>query len=188
MKHTSLILLSIAYSAYALAAPKPTAFLEQANKRQTASSVSIPPPPAESTGCELHIDHYHCEGPASVAAGAASGTVSVPAPPAESTGCVLHDDHYHCEGPATGHNSSDDDHDHDDHDDHDHDHVSGVAAGASGSVSIPPPPAESTGCVVHGDHYHCEGPASSGGASSGVAAVSQTSASGNAASSATSIA
>ncbi|WVN89160.1 uncharacterized protein L203_104376 [Cryptococcus depauperatus CBS 7841] len=31
-------------------------------------------------------------------------------------------------------------------------------AGAA-SASVPPPPAESTGCTLHGDHYHCTGPA-----------------------------
>lgn len=70
-------------------------------RTSTPSSTStlpsgVPPPPTESTGCELHGDHYHCEGPA-------TGTVSgVPAAPTESTGCVLHGDHYHCEGNADG--------------------------------------------------------------------------------------
>lgn len=70
--------------------------------RTTASTATsslpsgVSPPPTESVGCELHGDHYHCEGPA-------TGTVSgVPAAPTESTGCVLHGDHYHCEGNADG--------------------------------------------------------------------------------------
>ena len=108
---------------------------------------------------------YHCEGPASgagtvgAAGAAASGTFSLPPPPAESTGCVAHGDHYDCTGPASGHGASESGtgHDHDHDDDHDHD-PSGSVAAVTGS--LPPPPTESVGCVVHGDHYHCEGPAS----------------------------
>lgn len=50
----------------------------------------VPAPPAESTGCELHGDHYHCEGPA---AGFEDQTVtntaepSIPSP-TESSNCV----------------------------------------------------------------------------------------------------
>jgi len=160
MKFSAVTVLALASSVYAIAEPNIT---HAPAKRQATSSVSVPPPPAESTGCELHIDHYHCEGPASTA-GAASGT-SIAPPPAESTGCVLHDDHYDCEGPATGHSdesAEDHDHDHDDHDDHD-DHAAASAAVSGGT--IPPPPAESTGCVLHGDHYDCAGPATSGAAS-----------------------
>lgn len=169
MKFSPIVLLALASVAQAMVAPRITAAPGLvARQSQDADeheghdhndddhaaefTGSIPPPPAESTGCELHDDHYHCEGPATgTLAGAASGSVSVLAPPAESTGCVLHDDHYDCEGPATA-----------------------VPASASGSGSIPAPPAESTGCELHGDHYHCEGPAS---ATSGLTSSSASSAS-----------
>ncbi|ODN93442.1 hypothetical protein L198_05307 [Cryptococcus wingfieldii CBS 7118] len=67
-----------------------------------AASSTVPTPPAESTGCVLHGDHYHCEGP--VEDSTASSTV--PGAPSESTGCVLHVDHYHCEGPAEGYTAT----------------------------------------------------------------------------------
>lgn len=71
---------------------------------QTPTSSSIPPPPANSVGCVLHGDHYHCDGPASTSA---SSTVSgIPPPPTESTGCTLHIDHYHCTGRVDGASSS----------------------------------------------------------------------------------
>ncbi|KAL1406535.1 hypothetical protein Q8F55_008241 [Vanrija albida] len=37
------------------------------------------------------------------------------------------------------------------------------------TTSVPPPPSNSVGCVLHGDHYHCDGPAS--GASSTVSGI-----------------
>lgn len=37
---------------------------ESSTSPTPTESDSVPPPPAESTGCVLHIDHYHCEGPA----------------------------------------------------------------------------------------------------------------------------
>lgn len=46
-----------------------------------------------------------------------------------------------------------------------------AAAASATSADIPAPPAESTGCVLHDDHYHCEGPAS---ATSAAAAAEQT--------------
>ena len=52
-----------------------------------ATSADIPAPPAESTGCVLHDDHYHCEGPAAATSAAA-------APAAEQTG----DCHTHADG------------------------------------------------------------------------------------------
>jgi len=139
-------LLAFAASACAMAAPRITSAPVLVPRQEHEDhdhgqddSGSIPPPPAESTGCELHNDHYHCEGPASGFA-ASAVSASVPPPPAESTGCELHGDHYHCEGPVSA-------------------TVEGAIA--SSSFSIPPPPAESTGCQLHGDHYHCEGPATS---------------------------
>jgi hypothetical protein len=40
-----------------------------------------------------------------------------------------------------------------------------------------PSPTESVGCVAHGDHWHCDGPASTSAAESGVAGNSTASAS-----------
>jgi zinc transporter 1/2/3 len=37
-----------------------------------SASADVPAPPAESTGCVLHVDHYHCEGPASATSAAAA--------------------------------------------------------------------------------------------------------------------
>ena len=48
---------------------------------------------------------------------------------------------------------NEDDHDHDE-DDH-----------ASGSGTLPPSPTASVGCEAHGDHWHCDGPATAAGAS-----------------------
>jgi hypothetical protein len=46
-----------------------------------------------------------------------------------------------------------------------------AASATSAASDIPAPPAESTGCVLHNDHYDCEGPAS---ATSAAAAAEQT--------------
>jgi hypothetical protein len=55
---------------------------------QSSSAANIPAPPAESTGCVLHVDHYHCEGPATASASAAA---------AEATGdCHTHADGGEC--------------------------------------------------------------------------------------------
>lgn len=54
------------------------------------SSSDIPAPPAESTGCVAHGDHFHCEGPAEGYEGTtASGTAepSIPSP-TESSNCI----------------------------------------------------------------------------------------------------
>lgn len=56
-----------------------------------------------------------------------------------------------------------DDHDHD----HDDDHTD-----EPGTASLAPSPTESVGCEPHGDHWHCDGPAS---ASSTPAAATLTS-------------
>lgn len=70
---------------------------------------NAPAPPAESTGCVLHDDHYHCEGPATGAASAAatsaaSATSAAAAAPAANTAstaaaaCHTHADGVeHCE-------------------------------------------------------------------------------------------
>ena len=66
----------------------------------TSAAANIPAPPAESTGCVLHDDHYHCEGPASATAVAAAATSAAAA--AEQTG----DCHTHADGgkpKASGH-------------------------------------------------------------------------------------
>jgi hypothetical protein len=160
--------LALASSALASSAFASPAIGAAYHKRQATatSSASLPPPPAESTGCVLHIDHYHCEGPATAAG--SGGSATTPAPPAESTGCVLHNDHYDCEGAASGHEHMEEAQSHSDHAEHDH---SAEIAAASGS--IPPPPAESTGCEQHGDHYHCVGPAST--ASSSASSIARSS-------------
>jgi hypothetical protein len=70
----------------------------------SGSSSGVPAPPAESAGCVLHIDHYHCEGPAegyeeTTATGTAEPTIPSPT---ESSNCIwrkskfygLHHAHY----------------------------------------------------------------------------------------------
>lgn len=57
------------------------------------------PSPTESTGCEPHGDHWHCDGPAETGSTAAS-TSSIMPSPTESVGCEPHGDHWHCDGPA----------------------------------------------------------------------------------------
>ncbi|RYP63292.1 hypothetical protein DL771_009363 [Monosporascus sp. 5C6A] len=80
---------------------------------------------------------------------------SLPPSPTASVGCEPHGDHWDCEGPASvtavdtvtstsvvaATTSS-------------HDHEEG------GTESLAPSPTESVGCEPHGDHWHCEGPAS----------------------------
>ncbi|KAF3809705.1 hypothetical protein GCG54_00005246 [Colletotrichum gloeosporioides] len=101
---TSQILAILGFSAFAMA---------------QSSSYTLAPSPTESYGCEIHVDHYHCEGARSTtgAAGAAttltsavaatttatedhdhdhdhaSGTGSLAPSPTESVGCVPHSDH-----------------------------------------------------------------------------------------------
>ena len=56
----------------------------------SGTSSGIPGPPVESTGCELHGDHYHCEGPAEgYEETTATGTAepSIPSP-TESSNCI----------------------------------------------------------------------------------------------------
>jgi hypothetical protein len=53
----------------------------------------------------------------------------------------------------------DDDEDHEEHTD------------AAGTASLAPSPTESIGCEPHGDHWHCEGPATAGTSGAGGAAT-----------------
>ncbi|KAL8999154.1 MAG: hypothetical protein Q9169_001933 [Polycauliona sp. 2 TL-2023] len=135
------------------------------------------PSPTASIGCEPHGDHCqelttaffrgrHCDGPrpagvattTSAAAAAAqdegTGTPASP-PPTESVGCEIHGDHYHCDGPATGAataTGTSTAEAAEEGEEHDHEN--------EGETLSTPPPTESVGCVAHGDHYDCEGPAS----------------------------
>ncbi|KAF7532914.1 hypothetical protein G7054_g7532 [Neopestalotiopsis clavispora] len=88
--------------------------------------------------------------------------------PTESVGCEAHEDHWHCDGPvsttqagtitatslittttaATSTSAEEEDHDHE-----------------SGTGSLAASPTESVGCEPHGDHWHCDGPASTTAAS-----------------------
>ncbi|WWD20703.1 hypothetical protein CI109_105179 [Kwoniella shandongensis] len=64
-----------------------------------SSSGSIPPPPTESVGCVLHVDHYHCEGPAEgveqTATPTSDGTPTIPSP-TQSSNCFWHETHWDC--------------------------------------------------------------------------------------------
>ncbi|WWD02350.1 hypothetical protein V865_000389 [Kwoniella europaea PYCC6329] len=65
----------------------------------TTSSLSsgVPPPPTESVGCVLHIDHYHCEGPASgYTASTTTNTEPTVPSPTESSNCFWHETHWDC--------------------------------------------------------------------------------------------
>lgn len=85
-----------------------------------------------------------------------SGTSLGPAP-TESIGCRVVDGEWQCAAPRTASQAVS---------------TSSASSSAAAETSetpssttpnetsgIPAPPAESTGCVAHGDHYHCEGPA-----------------------------
>lgn len=82
---TPIVILSLASSALAIIAPRTTAAPGLAARQEQehddhdhdhdhdhSMSGSTPAPPAESTGCELHVDHYHCEGPVTDTAAAAT--------------------------------------------------------------------------------------------------------------------
>ncbi|KAL8848336.1 MAG: hypothetical protein Q9221_006639 [Calogaya cf. arnoldii] len=126
------------------------------------------PSPTASVGCEPHGDHWHCDGPK--AAGVATTTSAVAAaaqdegtgtpsllPPTESVGCEVHGDHYHCAGPAnsaattTATATSTASAAAAEEEEHDHEHET--------ETPTFPAPTESVGCVAHGDHYDCAGPA-----------------------------
>ncbi|KAF4969421.1 hypothetical protein FSARC_3352 [Fusarium sarcochroum] len=72
---------------------------------------SIAPSPTESTGCEPHGDHWHCEAARTGSDASATtesehehsagATESLAPSPTESVGCEPHGDHWHCDGPAT---------------------------------------------------------------------------------------
>ncbi|KAL9003958.1 MAG: hypothetical protein Q9188_003207 [Gyalolechia gomerana] len=74
-------------------------------------------------------------------------------PPTESVGCEAHGEHYDCSGPtntaATATSTATAAAEGEDGQDHNHE-------GATPSF---PPPTPSVGCVTHGDHYDCAGPA-----------------------------
>ncbi|KAL8868983.1 MAG: hypothetical protein Q9174_004615 [Haloplaca sp. 1 TL-2023] len=133
------------------------------------------PSPTASVGCEPHGDHWHCDRPATAAAVVQQTAASVvassaedPGPsPTESAGCEPHEDHWHCDEPAAAGQTaapgtaatpteSEEDHDHE-HEDEDEDE-------ASGALPAIPSPTESAGCEPHGDHWHCDGPATDPGA------------------------
>ncbi|RYP51486.1 hypothetical protein DL768_003170 [Monosporascus sp. mg162] len=91
---------------------------------------------------------------AALLAAALAAGQSLPPSPTASVGCEPHGDHWDCEGPAsvtavdtvtstsvvaTATNWHDDE---------------------EGTESLAPSPTESVGCEPHGDHWHCEGPAS----------------------------
>ncbi|RYO83403.1 hypothetical protein DL766_006818 [Monosporascus sp. MC13-8B] len=91
---------------------------------------------------------------AALLAAALAAAQSLPPSPTASVGCEPHGDHWHCDGPASVTAvdtvtstsvvaTASDRHDHEE-----------------GTESLAPSPTESVGCEPHGDHWHCEGPAS----------------------------
>ncbi|RYP27893.1 hypothetical protein DL767_007481 [Monosporascus sp. MG133] len=103
---------------------------------------------------------------AALLAAALAAAQSLPPSPTASVGCEPHGDHWDCEGPAsvTAVDTITS--------------TSVVATASSwhdheeGTESLAPSPTESVGCEPHGDHWHCEGPAS---ATTGAPAASTTS-------------
>ena len=73
----------------------------------TPTTVTVEPSPTGLGACELHIDHWHCDGPAAPATAASlvtviteSGTpttVTVEPSPTGLGACHLHGDHWHCD-------------------------------------------------------------------------------------------
>lgn len=114
-----------------------TALLLAAPALAQTTAAPLVPSPTESTGCHLHGDHWHCDGPATGAATAAATAAA-------------HDDHDH-DHEEEGHDHAAEEAG---HEGHDHEAEEAAAAGAA------PSPTESTGCHLHGDHWHCDGPAS----------------------------
>ncbi|WYZ33935.1 hypothetical protein EsH8_I_000211 [Colletotrichum jinshuiense] len=109
---------------------------------------TLAPSPTASIGCEPHGDHWHCEGPRETGAAVSSAVTSAPAGTTLTTAVA-----------AT--TTATEDHDHDE-DDHDH---------SAGTASLAPSPTESIGCLPHGDHWHCEGPASAASTEAGTAST-----------------
>ncbi|KAK4176268.1 hypothetical protein QBC36DRAFT_11990 [Triangularia setosa] len=113
-----------------------------------SAAQELAPSPTESVGCEPHGDHWHCDGPRVTAPTptatpviiTTSQTAVIPA----TTTAVHHGDH---------------DHDHDDHDDEDRDHDHDNDHDDHSIGVLPPSPTASVGCVAHGDHWDCTGPA-----------------------------
>ncbi|EEH18258.2 hypothetical protein PABG_00821 [Paracoccidioides brasiliensis Pb03] len=85
------------------------------SKHSTRTSRTPAPSPTESVGCTLHVDHWHCSGPATTHHHSTQNTTTTmhhhnghktsshkdpgPSPPG-SVGCTPHGDHWHCSGPA----------------------------------------------------------------------------------------
>ncbi|KXJ97037.1 hypothetical protein Micbo1qcDRAFT_155780 [Microdochium bolleyi] len=95
-----------------------------------------------------------------------AGAQTLPPSPTASVGCEPHGDHWHCDGPATATGAAVTTASTHDHDDDDHSHS------ATGTKSLAPSPTESIGCEPHGDHWHCDGPATSSAAGVGAATTS----------------
>ncbi|KAK4210655.1 hypothetical protein QBC37DRAFT_29303 [Rhypophila decipiens] len=115
----------------------------------SVGTASLAPSPTQSVGCEAHGDHWHCDGPRVTSITVSPSTLlrsRLTTPPPAVTSAPAHPDHDH---DHDDHEDHDDDHEHhdDDHDDHDDD------------AAIKPSPTGSVGCVAHGDHWHCDGPA-----------------------------
>ncbi|KAM7194670.1 hypothetical protein V8F20_007862 [Naviculisporaceae sp. PSN 640] len=109
------------------------------------TTASLGPSPTQSVGCEPHGDHWDCEGPRVTSGAATPSTLLISrttAPPSAITSSPADPDHDH---------DHDDDHSEEDHDDHDDD--------VPHTGSLKPSPTESVGCTVHGDHWHCDAPA-----------------------------
>ncbi|KFY23802.1 hypothetical protein V493_05618 [Pseudogymnoascus sp. VKM F-4281 (FW-2241)] len=102
------------------------------------------PEPTESYGCEPHGDHWHCEG----------AVTATPAPTAVTEAPTT------TSGVRVITTSAADDHEGHDHEEEDEEHTDHPA---STGASMEPSPTESAGCEPHGDHWHCEGPASTTG-------------------------
>lgn len=123
----------------------------------TGSNLDPGPSPTASVGCVPHGDHWDCEGPAPASAASSSGSDSgilVTATSTTTTAAVSEPTHDES-APVTGSN-----------------------------LDPGPSPTASIGCVPHGDHWDCEGPApasaiSSSGRDSGILATASVSASAN---------
>ncbi|KAJ2899993.1 hypothetical protein MKZ38_002712 [Zalerion maritima] len=148
---------------------KSTNFIAFVGLLGACTAQSLAPSPTESVGCVPHEDHWHCE--AARPSSTTLATEASEAPPLSSS------------SPTTA-SSSDEDHDDHDHDDDDGDEANNATGtitvadsdSASASATLAPSPTESTGCSPHGDHWHCEGPATitDGEASDGAASAPAT--------------
>jgi hypothetical protein len=124
----------------------------------TGSNLDPGPSPTASIGCVPHGDHWDCEGPAPASAPSSSGSDSgilAPATSSATTAAAVSESTHDENAPVTGSN-----------------------------LDPGPSPTASIGCVPHGDHWDCEGPApastaSSSGSDSGILATASVSASVN---------